>query len=87
MIIMTILSPECRLCLCAECPYCAQGVWDPFPDWDDCSKVNYCLNGNILELDCRLMGSRYFNPTTKECEDTISANNNCFNRNFNLLAV
>ena len=75
------------LFLSPECPYCATGVWDLYPDWNDCSKINYCLDGNILPIDCTQLGALYFNPTTKQCETVPSSNNNCVFRNFNLLSV
>ncbi|KAL8575328.1 hypothetical protein ACOMHN_003162 [Nucella lapillus] len=69
------------------CPYCAVGVYDAFPNWSDCSKFNYCLNGLVIPLKCRDLGGVVFNPALKACEMFRSPGNVCTDRTVSLLNV
>ncbi|KAK7101280.1 uncharacterized protein [Littorina saxatilis] len=69
------------------CPFCSVGVWDLYPNWSSCEKFYYCLNGDIIELDCTQIGGLFFNPTTKRCESVVQGSNNCLFPSYNLLTA
>ncbi|XP_076440895.1 uncharacterized protein LOC143280180 [Babylonia areolata] len=69
------------------CPYCSSGVYDAYPDWDNCTQFKYCLDGRVTILSCQDLGGMVFNPALKACEQNRTTNNMCLNRNVNLLGL
>ena len=64
-------------------PYCAPGIVMPYPDFDDCSRFFFCVDGTYTMEWCpeTSNGTLWYNPKKMQCEPGKNPDNDCLARN------